>query len=59
MTALPRLAILTRAEIAPCDLVLDEQRQEVGIGELTVDGFTVTCFEGVEDAGQSQTVAIA
>ena len=31
--------------IAPCDLVLDQQRQEVGIGELAVDGFAVARFE--------------
>src|SRR6478672_703159 len=42
------------AMIAPCDLVLNEQRQEIGIGELTVDGFTVACFERVQDARQSQ-----
>ena len=43
--------------IAPCDLVLDEQRQEVGIGELTVDGFTVARFERVQEPDSRNLLA--
>jgi hypothetical protein len=33
---------------------VDEQGEEVGIGEVFADGLAVASFEGVEDAGQAQ-----
>lgn len=44
--------------LTPCNLVLDEQGQELGVGELGVDGLTVACFEGIEDAGQAQLLQV-
>src|SRR5690606_26970087 len=40
--------------LAPCDLVADEQGEELGVGELAVDGLAVTRLERVEDPGQAQ-----
>jgi len=40
--------------IAPGNLVMDQQAEEFGEGELAVDRFTVARFEGIKDAGQAQ-----
>ena len=36
------------------DLILDQQCQEVGVGELGVDRFAVTRIQGIEDPGEAQ-----
>jgi hypothetical protein len=36
------------------DLVLDQQSEEVGVGELGVDRFSVTRIQGIEDPGEAQ-----
>ena len=38
-----------------CDLVLDEQGEELTVSEFVVDGFLVSGRQGLEDAGQSQS----
>lgn len=40
--------------VAARDFVLDQQRQEIGIGELAFDGLAVPRLERVENAGQAQ-----
>jgi hypothetical protein len=40
--------------LATGDLVGDQQRQELGVGELGVDGLAVAGGQRIEDAGQPQ-----
>ncbi len=40
--------------VATGDLVMNEQAQEFGEGQLAVDGFAVARLQRVEDAGQAQ-----
>src|SRR6202043_996498 len=40
--------------VAPSDLVVNEQREKLGECELAIDGFAVSRFERIEDAGQAQ-----
>ena len=40
--------------LAPGDLVLDQQGEELGVGELGLDGLAVAGLERIEDAGQAQ-----
>ena len=40
--------------LAAGDLVLDEQGEELGVGELGVDGLAVARLQRIEDAGQAQ-----
>ena len=42
------------ALIAAGDFILQQQRQEIRIGQLGVDGLAVSCFERIENAGQAQ-----
>ena len=44
--------------LASRDLVLDEQRQEFGVGELGIDRLAVARFERIEDARQAQLLEI-
>jgi hypothetical protein len=47
----------TRAElllVAPCNLVMQQHGEELGIGELSVDSLAVTLLERVEHARQAQ-----
>jgi hypothetical protein len=37
--------------LSACDLVADEQREELGISHFLVDGLLVAGFERVEDTG--------
>lgn len=39
---------------APCDLVLDEKGQELGVGELGIDRLAVSRLQRIEDARQTQ-----
>src|ERR1017187_1217178 len=38
--------------IPPSDFVVNQQAEEIGVGQLAVDCFAVAGFERVEDAGQ-------
>ena len=40
--------------LAPGDFVLDQQGEELGVGEFGIDGLAVTGLERIEDAGQAQ-----
>jgi hypothetical protein len=40
--------------LAAGDLVLDEQREEVGVGEFRLDSLLVAGFQRIEDAGESK-----
>jgi hypothetical protein len=44
--------------LAPGHLVADQQRQEVGVGQLGLDGLAVAGFQRVEDAGQAQLLQL-
>ena len=44
--------------LAPGDLVLDQQGEELGVGELAVDGLAVARLQRVEDAGQAQLLEL-
>ena len=44
--------------LAPGDLVLDEEREELGVGELGIEGLAVTGFERIEDAGEAQLLEV-
>ena len=46
------------ALLASGDFVLDQQREELGVGELAVDGLAVAGIERVEDAGQAQLLEL-
>ncbi len=40
--------------LAAGDFVLDQQPEEVGVGQVPVDGFAVAGLERIEDAGPAQ-----
>src|SRR5579862_1506798 len=40
--------------LAAGDFIVYEKAQELGVGELGVDGLAVTGIKGVEDAGEAQ-----
>ena len=40
--------------LAASDLVLDQQGEEFGVGELRLDGLAIACLQRIEDAGQAQ-----
>src|SRR4051812_30228061 len=44
--------------VTSCNLILDEQGQELGVGEFGVDGLAVARLEGIEDAGQAQLLQV-
>jgi hypothetical protein len=43
---------------APCDFILDQQREELGVGDLAVEGLAIAGFGRIEDAGQTQLLEI-
>jgi hypothetical protein len=54
----PTQAHLELLLLATGDLVLDEQGEELGVGELAVEGLTVAGIERVEDAGEAQLLQL-
>lgn len=44
--------------LAAGDLVLDQQGEELGVGEFSVEGLAVTRLERIEDAGQAQLLEV-
>lgn len=40
--------------VAACDFVKDQQAEEVGVGQLAVDGLPVAGLQRIQDAGQPQ-----
>ena len=39
--------------IAPGDFVVNQQTEEVGVGQLAIHGFPVASLQGIDDAGQA------
>jgi len=44
--------------LAAGDLVLDEEREELGVGELRVEGLAVTGLQRIEDPGEAQLLEV-
>jgi hypothetical protein len=44
--------------ITSCDLVLDQQSQELGVGQFGIDGLTVASLKRIENPGQAQLLQV-
>jgi hypothetical protein len=52
-------AALEEQVASACELVLDQQLQELRVGEVIVDGLLVAHRQGLNDAGQAEVTELA
>lgn len=44
--------------VTSCDLILNQQSQELGVSQFGIDGFAVASLERIENAGQAQLLQV-